>query len=220
MLVASHAEGDDMNERRRTALVTAADHRWGRWAAEALVDLGDAVTVTAEQGGFTLPGAETAQLDPSDEEGWQRVAASFATCPDIVVIGCAPRPSVSLEDIDAAVFRELARSGIVAPWLALKHVLALARPDRLPTILLLDPSADAGVGGYPLHDAETAALRHMVAATLHDAMQLGVRPRSNRLVFSQEGADEASFKEAVRVLADDRSRFMTGAELVLGQVFA
>lgn len=198
-----------------TALVTQADHVWGRWAAEALLARGDRVIATGASADFDLPGAEPRQMLPTDDRQVSDLFANIVPALDIVVIGTAPRPAMALEAIAPAMFLPMAEAGIAAPWLALKYMLAHATAGREPIIVLLDPSADATLSAYPLHDAEGAALRHMVAATLLDALQSGLRPRSNRLVFSQT-TDEQAFKEAILVLTDQRSRFMTGSEIVLG----
>lgn len=174
------------------ALVVNASSRLGRLAADALGSAGWRVLVPDDG-------------DASTEAAWGAMAALVAgEGRPLDVLVTAPPADTPQDDPDAA---------IRTAWLGAKHALPLFQAQGAGTLLTLGylPPAD---GALPGSNAALESIRLMSCAALHDARKAGIMLRSNRL-FCAADAARGTVRETIRMLADDRSRFMTGAELLL-----
>lgn len=167
------------------ALVVNGGSQLGATAVKALEGAGRAVQA----------------VDAVNEADWAKVLATYNDVDTLVV---APSGDGPADDPQPA---------ITAAWLGAKHALPLFRPAGSGTLLTLGFMAPDN-GSCPGQDAACESIRLLTAAALHDARVSGIVLRSNRL-FSGPDADDASLRETILFLTDPRSRFMSGAELVL-----
>lgn len=173
-----------------TALIANAGSRLGSIAAAALVDADYRVIEMDEHGDATW----LSMID--------RLAADGSTVDFIVT---APATDGAPADPEAV---------IATAWRGAKFALPLFAARGAGNLLTLG-FAPVAHGAVPGSDAAAMSARLLGAAALHDAQKDGIRLRSNRLLCSDNAASGA-VAEAVRFFADERSRFMTGAEIVLG----
>lgn len=141
-------------------------------------------------------------VDGASEADWLKVLAAHGVGVDTLIV--APPGDGAADDPQPA---------IATAWLGAKHALPLFRPAGTGTLLTLGFAAPAG-GACPGQDAACESIRLLTVAALHDARVSGIVLRSNRL-FVAPDADEASVGETILFLTDPRSRFMSGAELLL-----
>jgi len=189
------------------ALVVNADGPFGAWAVEALANRGGALLATVAPDALqarrrleAIPGVEILELVSHDEAAWEGLAAQLkARFGGLAVL------------VSGLAAPGLAGSDLPPTWLALKHGLGLMPQGEggVMAVLRRAPRADD-----PRCEGDLEAMRVSMAALLHDAMQLGVRLRANRLVVDAE-TGEAAFKSALGLLTDLRGGFMTGAEISL-----
>ncbi len=173
-----------------TALVANATSRLGAIAASALVDAGYRVVELDDNGDV----AWLAMIDRLTAEG---------TSIDFIVT--APAADDAPADPEAV---------IATAWRGAKFALPLFEARRAGNLLTLG-FAPASHGGVPGSNAAAESIRLLTAAALHDAQKAGLTLRSNRVLCAPDTSD-AALAEAVRFFADARSRFMTGAEIGLG----
>ncbi len=130
------------------------------------------------------------------EADWASLTGSF----DLIVNG--PHPALEAAGADEA---------MMSAWLALKHSHRLMK-DQGGGVLVTQM-----LQGSDAPELEAALYGHRLSATaaLLDAIKIDLRPRANRLVFDSS-IREDQFKASLELLIDDRSAFMTGAELALG----
>lgn len=148
-----------------------------------------------------LPGAELVEVDCASEAGWNRIAAQVGTDTlDLQVH--APPPE--LDEV-------LAERALHSAWLAARNANRLMRGNGTLLIQYLTPEPGKAA---PELDAAANALPIALGGALLDAAKAQLTIRSNRLGFPA-GADAAYIRAATEVLIDDRSRFMTGAALLL-----
>lgn len=190
------------------ALVVNADGPFGAWAVEAMAGRGGPLLATVTPGRSearrrleaAAPGLEILELAADEEGAWERLAAALRARfggVAILVSGLPPDGSGA--------------GDLLPAWLAMKHGLSLAPQREAGAMVVLRRAPDAG---DPRREGDLEAMRISMASLLHDAMQLGVQLRANRLVLAA-GTGEAAFKSALGLLTDARSSFMTGAEIAL-----
>ncbi len=201
----------------QTAIVTLAGSRYGLWSVEALapstrkvVAVLPSATEVVRDRLRSLPNVDVIEMGLTQEGDWQSLCARLegAGEPVDVLIHAAP------DDACADCGADAVRTRIVAPWLAAKYSLRLMKGPGRGTVVVqaARPCADEG---DPRHfEGELEAVRLATSAALLDAAKAGIRLRLNRLVFDAR-VHEADFKSAIRVLIDDRSSFMAGAEIGL-----
>jgi len=187
------------------ALVVNADGPFGLWAAEALSGRGAPLLATIAPGAaearrrLAAIGVEVLELAGHDERAWEQLAADLRTRFGglaVLVSGLAARTS---------------ESDLLPTWLAMKHGLGLMPKGEGGAMVIL---RRAPAASDPRREGDLEATRISMAALLHDAMQLGVHLRANRLVVDDETGERA-FKSALELLIDRDSSFMTGAEIAL-----
>ncbi|WP_447761317.1 SDR family NAD(P)-dependent oxidoreductase [Sphingopyxis panaciterrae] len=145
------------------------------------------------------------ELDDGDEAGWDDLIATLERRGDAVqLIVTAPPGSAPADDPDPAI-------GIA--WRGAKYALPLFAQRGEGILLTLGFVPEPG-GALPGSDAAAESIRLLTAAALLDAGKAGIRLRSNRL-FCAPDAAPAAIEEAIRMFADDRGRFMAGAEISL-----
>ncbi len=142
-----------------------------------------------------LVGRLTVLSEGSDEADWEKLNGPFD-----LIVHC-PHPGLKAAG---------ANDILLSSWLALKHAQRLMAPAG-GGILVTQCLA-----GEDAPELEAALYGHRLSATaaLLDAIKVGLRPRANRLLFDTR-VREDQFKSALEMLVDDRSAFMTGAELAL-----
>lgn len=183
-----------------TVLIVNAGGRFGRWSRDAIAPRASRVIAVAER-----PGDGIDIVGAGDEAAtWQDAGAHpFAAAGAIdVTILCPLEDAADLP----------AERSLRAAWQAAKHAhpfMAARGGGVLVTQCLTSdasPELEAALGGARLAGS----------AALLDASKAGLAQRSNRLLF---GADvrEDLFRAALLALVDDRSRFMAGAELAIGE---
>jgi len=192
------------------ALIANADSPLGLWSAETLAGIADRVIAAIS----TRDSAEAAQLarldnvewivaDCTTETGWQVLSALPEAAAGTIdaIVHCPPR-----ETTDAAHL-------LTAAWLAQKHAHPFMAARR-GGILVTQCLASAPGAPDAALDSALAGTRLAATAALLDAMKLGLAPRTNRLIFAPI-VQRGPFQAALSALLDDRSSFMTGAELAL-----
>lgn len=137
----------------------------------------------------------TVLSETMSESAWEKLDG-----PIDLIVDC-PHPALENASADQI---------LLSSWLALKHsqrLMAAAGGGILITQALRGDRAP---------ELEAALYGHRLSATaaLLDAIKIGLRPRANRLIFDT-AVREDQYKAALALLADDRSTFMTGAELAL-----
>jgi NAD(P)-dependent dehydrogenase (short-subunit alcohol dehydrogenase family) len=198
------------------ALVVNGTSRLGALAVEALTAAGRSVLVAGVAGGGggagggtqgrdLRPGVSFVDVDTGSDEGWAIVLGKLAregrTVDTLIVAPPADGPE---DDPYPA---------IATAWLGAKYALPLFRAQGAGTLLTLGfaPPADGACAGQ---DAACESIRLLTHAALHDARVGGIVLRSNRL-FCEAAADIGAVREAARFLTDERSRFLSGTEIVL-----
>jgi NAD(P)-dependent dehydrogenase (short-subunit alcohol dehydrogenase family) len=154
-----------------------------------------------------IPGAEFIAADCRGEAGWSVLAArpEAAAGAIDVMVQCPPE----LADLPA----DLAAEHVLrAAWLGAKHANAFMR-GRDGVLLTLCRAAAPGEVDVERASA-AGGLRIALAGALLDAMQAGLRLRSNRLLLA-DGTDERDVIAAAAMLTDGRGSFITGEELAL-----
>lgn len=191
----------------RHALITNGDSVFGRWAVELLAPHVDLLTVAVRGRAdnaelLALPNVVLVEADCSDPAGWTMLASSEAAGAGAIdlMVHC-PHPALE---------KAAADESMMSSWLALQHAhpfMAAAGGGTLITQCLT---------GRFMPELEAALYGHRLSATaaLLDAIKIGLRPRANRLIFAVD-VREDQFKAALSLLSDERSTFMTGAELAL-----
>lgn len=172
-----------------TAIVVNQGSTLGSRAAAALSAAGWAVV--------DLPGGGEAEWDAL-------LARLQADGTEIQLIVTAPPADAPSDDPDAA---------IGTAWRGAKYALPLFAERGDGILLTLAFSPEPG-GALPGSDAAAESIRLLTAAALLDAGKAGIRLRSNRIYCALDTAPDA-IEEAVRMFADDRGRFMAGAEISL-----
>lgn len=194
------------------ALVSNAGSRFGVWTAQALAGRYHRIVaaipadcdpaILAALG--AIAGVELVIADCTSEAGWQYLAGRPEAAAGAIdlMIHC-PHPALG---------EAMAEDALMSAWLGAKHAnpFMAARPG----ILLVQCLASEPGAVSPELDAAANAMRISMPAALLDAMKAGLSLRSNRLLFPQ-GVEQAYFQAAVAALTDDRSAFMSGAELAL-----
>ncbi len=173
-----------------TALVANAASRLGAIAAAALVDAGYRVIEFDDDG----DAAWLAMIDRLAAEG--SIIDFIVTAPALDGAPTDPEPVIA------------------TAWRGAKFALPLFGAQGTGNLLTLGFSP-APHGAVPGSDAAAESIRLLTAAALHDAQKAGLALRSNRLICAPHASVEAT-AEAVRFFADARSRFITGAQVVLG----
>lgn len=174
-----------------TALIANAESRLGQMAKAAL----------------GAAGYEVIGLADDCDAGWEAMVerlASGSSAVDLIVT--APAYDSAEGEAEAV---------IATAWRGAKYALPLFSRQGAGNLLTLgyDPAPQ---GALPGSDAAAYSIRLLTVAALHDAQKAGISLRSNRLFCPDDSVPEA-MAEAVRFFADERSSFMTGAELVLGE---
>ncbi|MEX1146832.1 MAG: SDR family NAD(P)-dependent oxidoreductase [Sphingomonadales bacterium] len=204
----------------QTAVITNAHGVQGVWAVRALTPVVKRIValVPSEGAGTELAGlanVERVVLDPSDEAAWQGFVDRMGQggAPVDVVIHAAP--DLAGMDADAVI-----AATIRAPWLAAKYALDLVRPGGAGSragagiVILQAMRSAADDQEAALFEGALEGIRIASASVLIDAAKSGLHLRLNRLVADGQVA-EADFAAALAVLVDERSSFMTGAEIGL-----
>jgi len=154
---------------------------------------------------LTASGWRLIELADGGEAAWEALVATFKQRSETVqLVVTAPPADTPTDDPDAA---------IGTAWRGAKYALPLFAASSEGIVLTLGflPEPE---GVLPGSDAAAESIRLLTAAALLDAGKAGIRLRSNRLYCAPDAAP-AAIEEAVRMFADDRSRFMAGAEISL-----
>ena len=170
-------------------------------ASQALVVNGSSRLGAVAVEALSLSGRLVRSVDAANEAEWAEIVAAHGEGIDSLIV--APLEDGPSDDPEPA---------ITAAWLGAKHALPLFRAAGAGTLLTLGFAPCA----LPGQEAVCESIRLLTAAALHDARASGIALRSNRLFIAPD-ADEVSLRETIRFLTDDRSRFMSGAELVLSR---
>ncbi|MES2496404.1 MAG: SDR family NAD(P)-dependent oxidoreductase [Pseudomonadota bacterium] len=191
------------------ALLSNAGTRFGLIAAELLAGRRERLLLALDpacDAGLrdklaALPGAELIEADYTREAGWDRVATRVGDDAIDLHVHCPPP---ALDEVKA-------EDALHSVWLAARNANRLMRGQGTLLVQYLTtepgkpaPELDAAANGFTL----------ALAGALLDATKAGLTLRSNRLGFPVS-ADAAHIRAATELLIDDRSRFMTGAVLML-----
>lgn len=199
----------------QTAVITNASSRYGMWSVQALARTVRSIVAVVKPGAAcdslrVFSNVEIVEADLSQEAAWQSLHARFASRAggvDVLLHAAA-------QSTHPAAIEEGIRANIIEPWLVAKYACHLMRDSGRGVVLLQAMRPSAAGGDAPLFEGEWQSVRVASAAALLDAAKHGTRLRLNRLVFDAL-VREADFKAAVRMLTDERSSFMTGAEIQL-----
>ncbi len=198
------------------AVITNASSRCGVWSVQALASTVRSIVAVVKPGTArddlkVFSNVEIVEADLTQDAAWQALCARLANRPggvDVMLHAageCTPADAVE----------QGIKANIIEPWLVAKYACHLMRGRGVVVLQATRPSA-AG-GDARLFEGEWQAVRVASAAALLDAAKQGLRLRLNRLVLDPR-VREADFKGAVRMLTDERSSFMTGAEIELDAI--
>jgi NAD(P)-dependent dehydrogenase (short-subunit alcohol dehydrogenase family) len=207
---------ESMASQHHTVVIINANSRYGRWSVQRLAPTARKIVAVVPQGAAADPtlqafaNMELAPVDLTDEASWQSLCARLTDAGEDVdvLIHAAPERAASMA-VEAAT-----NTNILAPWLATKYAYQLMHKRGRGIVVLQAARSGATSADRPLCDGEWQAMRIGTAAVVLDAAKQGVRLRLNRLMFDAD-VGEAHFAAALGALTDERSSFMTGAELVL-----
>ena len=193
------------------ALVTHAGTRFGLIAAQALAGRRDRMLLSIDPHCApdlrarlaALSGAELIDADCSLDVGWDRIAERIGAEGALDLHVHCPPPALD---------RVHAEVALHSAWLAARNANRMMRGQGTLLVQYLAAGAEAQDGA----ELEAAALgiERALAGALLDAAKAGLALRSNRLGFSLSSADD-HIRTATEVFVDERSRFMTGGEMVL-----
>lgn len=196
----------------RTAVVTRVEGATGRIAARALADVVDRLYLAgSDRSAVEALLSATVSYIPhevADAASWDALAAQVDGPVSILVNGGADPDGASRLDSDFAAFATRARQALKGPWLGLRAF----SPSMTEGGAVINVCAGAGQGAW---QAEAEGLRLLSQAAVIDAHKAGRALRVNRLLYDPAALDEAALAAAVRALADGRTGFMTGADIVL-----
>jgi 3-oxoacyl-[acyl-carrier protein] reductase len=189
--------------------VSQVEGRFGVWSVATLAAQAErvfAVVATRDapeaQAMSHLANVTFVIADCAEEAGWQTLAAL---------------PEMLAGEIDTMVHcsahSDAAARILRSNWLALQHSHRFMA-NRQGGTMVLECRAPAPGAFAPALDAALAGTRLSATAAMLDAMQVGLSPRSNRLVFV-DAVQEGPFRASLAALVDPRSSFMTGSELLL-----
>lgn len=195
-----------------TALVTHAGTRFGLIAAEILAGRRDRILLSVDPDCAAeirarlaaLPGAELIDADCAIEGDWDRIAESVGADGGLDLHIHCPHPA--LDQVKAEV-------ALHSAWLAARNANRVMRGQGTLLVQHLISERDAP-GGAPELEAAASGVERALAGALLDAAKAGLILRSNRLGFPVS-ADAAHVRAATQLLVDERSRFMTGGEIML-----
>ncbi len=197
---------------------------------------GEAVAAALSRGGVR---AAFVAADPGSDADWNRVDAALEGWGgrlDVLVLNAEEGGPDPVATLTAERFAEVTRTNLKGAFLGLKHgVAAMRRSGRGGSVALMSSIVGAKVGARDrLHDAAAqAGVRMMAKAaalelgpekirvnSIHPGMAridatAGQPPQPTDAIPLRRYGEPEEVAQAALFLASDRSRFMTGAEIVV-----
>jgi NAD(P)-dependent dehydrogenase (short-subunit alcohol dehydrogenase family) len=200
----------------QTVVVSNADSQYGVWTVRTLAPLSGQIYALVSPGRESegtlfsqFDNVSTIAFRANEEDDWRKLCDRLEQSGDVID---ALVHAAASEVGDS--FEQAARANIVAPWLAAKYAVRLMTAESAGIVVLQSVHSETEGSDAGTFEAEVGALRIASASVLIDAAKAGLHLRLNRLLFDR-GVSEQSFKANLAMLTDNRSSFMTGAEICL-----